>query len=95
MSDNPATPHSDSQPPTGDADLQRQIADLTARVAEVEAMLAATQMWMAALSGDILKSHEALVLRLTDKDLQRRKLLLDEVFENYYRLNPDARPKDD
>lgn len=82
---------------TDDRDLPERVERLEARVAELEALVEGSGKWLQALSGDIIKGMNVVVYRPNETDDQRaqRTKQLEEIFENYYRLNPDARPKDD
>jgi len=75
-------------------DMQARIDALTERVAELERAITAVNLWLPALSSDILKSRESVILMMTGKDHRRMQLLTKEIFENYYLLNPDKRPND-
>lgn len=82
---------------TDDRDLPERVERLEAKVAELEALVDAMGKWLPALSGDIVKSMSVMAYRFRPTDEQKaiRKQQYDEIFENYYRLNPDARPKDE
>ena len=69
-----------------------EIRALEKRVTELERLVTYAYRWIAALSANDLKVLEVSALFVAGRNDAKRDRLVDELFEDFYRMHPDKRP---